>query len=165
MIIWKIVIREFLILAGSFSILPALVLALLAQQHSWDMLLSSAVREVFSGRVFSDQPRIGLWVRILAPYILVQSIRAWYWSQRSTVGKRWAYLYFSVLFAGVACWSLSSAWDLFRFMSALGDMPAEIGQFFELEGSNLVIGLGAAFLTFHCARIFLNPSQKDDSSA
>ena len=165
MSIWKIIIREFLIFVGSVSILPTLVLALLAQQHSWNMLLSGAVREVLSGAIYSHQAPLGLWVRLLAPYLLVQSIRAWYWSQRSVVGMRWAHLYFSLVFAGVAFWSLSAAWDLFHFMTALGDMPAEIGQFLELEGSNLVIGLAAVFLTVHCARIFLNPSQRRDSSA
>ncbi|MGB9618205.1 MAG: hypothetical protein ACPL7J_12855 [Desulfomonilaceae bacterium] len=162
---WKIIIRECLILIGAVSIFPALVFALMAQQHSWDALLQGALREVLSGAIYSHRTPDGLWVRLLAPYILVQSMRAWYWSQRSIVGRRWAHLYFSVVFAGVAFWSLWAAWDLFHFMSALGDMPAEIGQFFELQGSNLVIGLGAVFLSVHCARVFLNPSQKRDSSA
>ncbi len=52
MSIWKIIIRECLILIGSVSIFPALVFALMAQQHSWDALLSGALREVLSGAIY-----------------------------------------------------------------------------------------------------------------
>jgi hypothetical protein len=56
------------------------------------------------------------------------------------------------------------AWDLFYFMYALGDMPAELIQFFQLEGTDLLIAAGCSFLGAYCFSIFLDPRRKPKRS-
>jgi len=155
---WKIMVRELLVFVASVSILPMFALVVLSQQYSLNTMLAGALREMLAGPTYSGHGPAALWVRILTPYLLLQGIRAWYWSQKSIVGRRWAYLYFSLVFFGACLWWLSAAWDLFYFMYALGDIPGEIGQFLELEGSDLVMGFGALLLALYSVLIFLNPS-------
>lgn len=75
---------------------------------------------------------------IMAPYVAIQTIRVFRCSRRSETGKKWAGLYFFILFSICGAWFGWRAWDLFYFMYALGDMPGEIVQFFEIEGASLL---------------------------
>lgn len=154
---WKIILRELLVFVATVSILPILAL-LMSREHPLNTLLSGAFREMLYGRIYSEHGPVAVWLRILTPYAFVQALRAWYWSHTSIVARRWAHLYFSVIFFGVCFWSLSEAWNLFYLMYALGDIPGEMGQFMELEGTNILIGIGALFLALYSVLIFLNPS-------
>ncbi len=156
----KLILRELLVFVFTVSILPISVLFVLSRQHSLQGVLSGAFREMIFGSIYSDRGPAELWVRLLAPYLFVQALRAWHWSQKSIAARRWAHLYLSVLFFGVCYWSLSAAWDLFYFMYALGDIPAEIGQFLNLRGSELLLGIGALILALHSLSIFFNPEQR-----
>jgi hypothetical protein len=60
--------------------------------------------------------------------------------------------------------SLFEAWDLFHFMYAMGDMPAEIAQFVELDAVNLVVILISFSLGFYCLHVFMTGGRKPRSN-
>ncbi len=74
-------------------------------------------------------------------------------------GQKMANLYFALLLAAVSAWFFSKAWDLFYFMYALGDIPAELKQFVQLEGDSLLGCFLTLVLGIYCFSIFLNPSK------
>lgn len=157
----RAIIREALILIGCLSLFPAAVILLLVQTNSLDAALTFLGRGLFMNQVLGPQGTLLLmWLKLVSPYLIVQAIRAYLWGQRSNTGRRWANLYFFVLLVVAGVWSFSKAWDLFYLMYALGDMPAEIGQFFQLEGTDLFISVVCIIMAVYCFSIFLRPQRK-----
>ena len=157
---WRIIFREIIVLAGSLAIFPAAVIVLLVLSDSSNVSRLLSSRDLLYGLTVSGGAIPHLWFRFIAPYLVVQAIRGYLWSQRSVTGRKWANLYFFILLAFIGGWSLWNSWDLFYFMYALGDIPGELLQFVELEANNLIIAAASLFLAVHCARIFIDPSRK-----
>ncbi|MDQ1238705.1 MAG: hypothetical protein QG577_890 [Thermodesulfobacteriota bacterium] len=155
----KTVFREIAIFLLSITLLPVLTIAVLTQQHTYSGVLSIGLREVSLGISYSEQGVARLLIRLLTPYALIQAVRAYNWSQRSLDGRRWAHAYYASVLFLVGTWSLWIAWDLFHFMHALGDIPGELAQFAELEGANVILGLGSYILSWYCARTALSPEK------
>ena len=160
----RIVFRELLIFLVALSVFPLIVLFVLFYSDSWTLGRAFLSRELLSGGSGPGGTTLTLWVRLISPYLVIQSIRAYLWAQRSLQGKRWGNLYFAILLAAVGGWSVAQAWDLFYFMYALGDIPEELVQFVQLEASNLVVGVGSIVLAVYCFRIFLDPRRKPSRS-
>jgi len=156
----RTVFREALILLGCLTIFPAVVILVLIHSGSLSTGMTYFAREIFAGDAGPGGISLSLWFKFLSPYLVVQSLRAYWWAQGSLTGRRWANLFFFLLLSIIGGWSFLQALDLFYFMYALGDMPAELIQFLELEASNLMIALGSLFLAIHCFRVFLNPQRK-----
>ncbi len=157
---WWIIFREALILVLSLALFPLAIVVFLVHGDSASAGVAAVLRGVFSRAWSAGNPSLGLVFQFVAPYLLVQCVRGVIWAQRSPRGRRWANLYFALLLAGAAIWSFSEAWDLFYFMYAVGDMPGEIVQFFELQGRNVLILAGSVLLGIHCFRIFIDPTRK-----
>jgi hypothetical protein len=155
----RIVFREIAIFLLSITFLPVLTVAVLTQQHLYSGVLSIGLREVSLGISYSELGVARLLMRLLTPYALIQAVRAYNWSQRSLVGRRWAHAYYASILFLVGTWSLWVAWDLLHFMYALGDIPGELSQFAELEGANVILGLGAYILSWYCALIAVRPEK------
>jgi hypothetical protein len=157
---WKIFVRELLILIVSIVALPLIAIIYLIQTDSMNNVeLVFLIRQLLSGGGDIMGSPINLWFKVMSPYLIVQSIRALVWSKKSLTGTKWANLYFALLLTGLSGWSLKQAWDLFLLMYILGDVPEELMQFFKLEGHHVVIFLVAIFLAIHCFRTFLNPKR------
>jgi hypothetical protein len=158
---FRIILREILILALSLAVFPvAVVILLLAYKDPLGMGSAFLAHEMIAGGIGPGGTSLTLWVKLFSPYMALQAIRGFLWSQRSLVGRRWANLYFSVLAASWAGRSLWEAWDLFYFMYALGDMPAELIQFFRLEATGLLTFVACALIAIYCFSIFLDPKRK-----
>lgn len=155
----RIIFREIVVLLVSLATFPVLAVALLVYTGSVE-----SVGALFSG--MSDLRRMGpggipvaLWSRLIAPYVIVQAIRAFRWSQRSREGRRWANLYFCAVLTVLGIWTSLQAWDLLYFMYAMGDLPQEILQFLELEAVNLAVAAASFALGAHCFAVFLDPGR------
>ncbi|MBI4962414.1 MAG: hypothetical protein HY913_03990 [Desulfomonile tiedjei] len=157
---WWTILVEILILIGSLAIFPAAVVGLLVLSDSSNLSRILFSREILHGLTVSGGAIPHLWFRFVAPYLVVQAIRAYFWSQRSLTGRKWGNLYFSILLFLLGGWSLWNSWDLFYFMYALGDIPAELLQFVELEANNLMVAIASLALTVYCFWIFLDPTRK-----
>lgn len=155
----RIFFREIAIFLLSITLLPVLTIAVLTQQHSYSGVLSIGLREVSLGISYSELGVARLLIRLLTPYALIQAVRAYNWSQGSIVGRRWAHAYYASVLFLVGTWSLWVAGDLLYFMYALGDIPAELSQFAELEGTNVILGLGSYVLSWYCTRTALSPEK------
>jgi len=162
---WKIIVRELIVLTVSISALPAVVIVYLIQTDSWNTGLLFLTRQMLPGGSEIIGSPITLWFKVFSPYLIIQSIRALLWSKRSLTGTKWANLYFALLLTGLGGWSLMQAWDLFFLMYILGDVPGELRQFFKLEGHHLLIFLVAIFIAIHCFRTFLNPKRNQPRSS
>ena len=156
---WKIVVRELIVLIVAVGALPAIVVLYLIHTDSWSWGILFLTRQMLPGGGEIVGSTITLWFKLFSPYLILQSIRALLWSKRSLTGAKWANLYFALLLTGLGGWSLLQAWDLFFLMYVLGDVPGQLMQFFELEGHHLAIFLVAVFLAIHCFRTFLNPKR------
>jgi hypothetical protein len=156
----QIIFREILILVLSLAVFPAAVVLLLAYNGFLNVGLTFLAHEMLLGGAGSGGTSISLWLKLLSPYLVVQVIRGFLWSQRSIAGRKWANLYFSVLATSASAWLAWEVWDLFYFMYALGDMPAELTQFFRLEAYNLLTLLCCLFLAVYCFAVFLDPRRK-----
>jgi hypothetical protein len=156
---WYIVIRELIIIVLSLSLFPVAVLLVLLHGEAVDTGLVFVFRYILSG----GGPMGSIWgmlFKVISPYIAVQAIRAFLWSQRSVEGRKWAYLYFCGLLVLLSGWFFYQAWDLFYFMYALGDIPGELEQFVQLEGENVVGSVLSAALSIYCFMVFRNPTRR-----
>jgi hypothetical protein len=160
---WKIIVRELIVLLVSVSALPAIVVLYLIHTDSWTWGVLFLTRQMLPGGGEIVGSWITFWFKLFSPYLILQSIRALLWSKRSLTGAKWANLYFALLLTGLGGWSLRQAWDLFFLMYVLGDIPGELMQFFKLEGHHVLIFLVALLLAIHCFRTFLDP-KKDQQS-
>jgi hypothetical protein len=157
---FRIIFREILILVVSLAVFPAAVILLLAYKDPLGMGSAFLAHEMIAGGIGPGGTSLTLWVKLFSPYLVLQAIRGFLWSQRSLVGRRWANLYFSILAAFWAGRSLWGAWDLFYFMYALGDIPAELIQFFRLEATDLLTFVACALIAIYCFGIFFDPKRK-----
>lgn len=151
---WRIVFREIFVLLGGLSLFVVLLVVAIAQNDSLSgalKLISRAASSRALLRLATIDPV--LWLKVLAPYLIIQVIRAYRWSQRSIRGRRWANIYFFALLTGLACWTIWRTWDMFFFMYSLGGIPAELGQFLSLEGFNILLFVASSLLAIHCLRI------------
>ena len=154
-----IILREIIVLLVCMLLLPAAVIAVLIQTNSLHAGAAFFAREMLSSGTGLGDLSLTLWLKLFSPYLFVQTIRAYLWSQRSMDGRKWANLFYFALLTGIWALSLWSAGDLFYFMYALGDIPAELMQFIQLEASNLVISIGSFILSLHCLSVFFNPGR------
>jgi hypothetical protein len=157
---WRKILREVIILYLCLAIFPVAVILFVIHSDSLTAGMAVLSRGVLFWGASSTGPSLAVLMRFIAPYLIVQALRAFRWSQRSLVGKKWANLYFSVLLAFIAGWAFWTAWDLFYFMYALGDIPGELPQFFQLEWSNVLIFITSSLLSVRCFAIFTDPVGK-----
>jgi hypothetical protein len=150
---FKIIIREVVILLISLTIFPVIILALLVYKHG-DAESSLLILYGAAGHLSY------FWIHLISPYLVIQAIRARVWSQRSLFGRKWAHLYFFFLSAGVFWWAFYNVWDLFYFMYALGDIPAELKQLVAIEWRNIIISISALVLGCYSFAVFLDPTKK-----
>lgn len=153
---WRIIFRESIILCVSLALFPAAVILLLLHNDALGSGVAFLRRQMFSGGTFSENV-LDLWLKMISPYLLIQAIRGFIWSQKSIIGRKWANLLFAVVLAAISAWFFGKSWDLFYFMYVLGDIPAELNQFFRLERDNLVGGVLALALSVYCFVVFVNP--------
>ncbi|HMK35193.1 MAG TPA: hypothetical protein VK463_09020 [Desulfomonilaceae bacterium] len=151
-------VRELLILFACLAVFPLIFFLLLVYTdvRLIDVLIS---RDLLTGGMGPGGTSFMLWVNFLLPYLVVQAIRSFRWAQRSLAGRKWGNLYFSVLTVGLAAWSFYQAWDLLYFMYEMGDIPAELPQFFELEYHNLIVSILSIVLFVYFIRIFFHPER------
>jgi hypothetical protein len=93
-----------------------------------------------------------LYAKLAAPYLFLTFLRAVFRIRWKPTDRAAVYFCLMVILVAVGGWYLWVAWDLFYLMYALGDMPAEIKQFFQLEGAGLAVGLGAIVLAAVCLK-------------
>jgi len=157
---WRTIFREILVLLLGLALFPSAVILLLVLTDQIRDVQAYLARGLLSADFVTSVHETPIWIKWVSPYLAVQALRGYLWSQRSLAGRRWANLYFSFLLAFVGVWAFGRAWDLFYFMYAMGDLPEELLQFFLLEGYNLVITIASLFLMLHCLRIFLDPARR-----
>lgn len=150
-----IIFRELVILLVCLALFPAAILVLLIENNTLYPGTALLAREMLSRGVGSVDTTLALWIKFWSPYLMVQTVRAYLWAQRTSYGKRWANLYFFGLLTAICVWCLWRAWDLFYFMYALGDIPAELGQFLRLEAANLLVAAGSFLMALRCLRVFV----------
>jgi len=156
----RIILREVLIFIGCLAVFPAVVLVAFAQSDSPEAGMKLLARAVLTTHIVSTSGTLAmLGIRLFTPYLLVQAVRAYFWQAHSPKARRWANCYYLALLVAVAGWAFWRAWDLFYFMYALGDFPAEIQQFLEMEGKHVAIFVASAVLGVYCLRVFLNPAK------
>ena len=160
---FRIIFREILILVLSLAVFPVAVILLLAYKDPLGMGSAFLAQEMIAGGIRSRWHIPHVVGQIVFSVHGIANDPGFLWSQRSLVGRRWANLYFSVLAATWAGRSLWGAWDLFYFMYALGDMPAELGQFFRLEAIDLLTFVACAVIAIYCFGIFLDPRRKQQA--
>jgi hypothetical protein len=153
-------LREVSILFLCLALFPLVVLLALIYTDSLQLGMAYISRELFSDGVGLGKSTLSLCVKWISPYLIVQAVRSFLWTQRSLTGRKWGNLYFSVLSALLAAWSFLGAWDFFYFMYELGGIPQDLIQFVELEYENIVLFMVFAVLSAYCFSIFLNPEKK-----
>jgi len=156
----KMVFRELAVFLACMSLLPAFVFVTLLQRGILDEGLRAIARSILSGGWGLDAATIGILARWMAPYLIVQCVRAYVWSKTSPRARSLANLYYSVISGSVAAWSFWKAWDVFYYMYALGDIPGQIVQFLEIESQNLLVFSVTTILAIYCFAIFLDPRPK-----
>jgi hypothetical protein len=161
---FRIILREIVILILSLAVFPATVILLLVYNDPLNLGPVYFAQELLLGGMGAGGASLTLWIKFLSPYLVLQAIRGLFWSQRSLAGRRWANLYFALLAATWAGVSLWRVWDLFYFMYELGDMPAQLIQLFQLEGTDMLIAVGCGILAAYCFSIFLDPRRKQKRS-
>lgn len=151
----KIVFREIAIFIVSVSIFPGAILILFLRGEIGQTQLMGLARELMSVDIAGFWPLLSLLMKMVAPYLLIQAMRAYKWSQASITGLRYANLYYALLSMGAVIWFWSQSLDLLYFMHAMDDLPAEIPQFINMEASNLLIGGISLYLSIRCFRVYL----------
>ncbi len=157
---WRKILREVIIFYLCLAIFPVAVILFVIHSNSLNAGMAVLSRGVLFWGASATGSSLAVLMRLIAPYLIVQAVRAFRWSQQSLAGKKWGNLYFSVLLAAIAGWAFWTAWDLFYFMYALGDIPAELLQFFQLEWSDILIFTTSSLLAIRCFAIFMDPVGK-----
>jgi hypothetical protein len=155
----KIVVREILVFVFSIAIFPATLMLLMLRGDLDRYGLMMIARELLTAGSSFLESILLIVARVLAPYALIQALRAYQWSRKGAEPKRWAYLYYAVLSGLVAVWFGGKSLDLFYFMFQLGDIPGELAQFLRLEYGNLLVGLFGIYGSIRCLRISLKSTQ------
>jgi len=158
----RIVAREILIFVLSVAVIPAALIAVRLHEGSLGPDLSLLIAGMVIGGASPGVAWLSILFIILGPYLIVQGFRGLRWAGQSVQGRRWANLYFSAVFFSGAAWALLHAWDLYAFMCAMGDIPAELIQFVEIEGLNVLIFVVGTSLGTLCFRVFLDPNRNGD---
>lgn len=157
----KIIIREIMILVFSISIFPSIFLFLILRGDINRYGLTLFYREILNiGSSSFDSTMLPLLFRFFAPYLAIQAFRSYQWSKTGFEAKRFANLYFALLTGAVGIWFASNSWDLFYFMFELGDIPAELIQFFQLEAVHLISAIAGLYISYRCLLVFLRPSNQ-----
>jgi len=155
----RVFIRE-IVLFLCLTVFPPVLVLLLIYTGTLPAGLLYFVFDMCLGSQGITGIMLALWLRFVPLYLLVQAIRAYLWGQRSLSGRRWGYLYFCVVSTLVGAWSLWQAWDLFYFMYELGDIPAELLQFAQLESFNLLMAVLSFGVAVYFLLLVLNPNRK-----
>ncbi len=153
-----IIIREITILVLSISIFPLAFLFLVLRGDISEYGLKLIYQEIVNSGTSSLGSALLLLSRVLAPYLVVQAFRAYQWSKTSAFAKRWSSLYFALLGLVAALWLAGESFDLFYFMFELGDVPGELGQFFQLEYAHLLGALVGFYIFGRYFSLFLSPT-------
>ncbi|MEW6530473.1 MAG: hypothetical protein AB1473_06540 [Thermodesulfobacteriota bacterium] len=154
------IFRELAIFLACMALLPAFVFVTLLQRGILDEGLRAIGKALAGGGWSLDVSIIGILARWVAPYLIVQCIRAYVWSKTSPRARSLANLYYSVILASLAAWCFWKAWDVFYYMYALGDIPGQIAQFVEIEYQDLLLFVVTTILSIYCFAIFLDPRPK-----
>ena len=154
------IFREILVLIFGLSLAPAVIVAVLIHEDALWQGYQFFINRTLAGDPFPESGFAAIFLKWISPYLILQAIRAFIWSKQSLTGRKWANLYFAVLLAAMSVWFLYPVWDLFYFMFALGDLPAEFMQFLELESQNLALFGISLTLAIYCFTVFLNPERR-----
>ena len=157
----RIVLREILIFVVCAAILPAVVFVLLLQTDSPERVARLFLRVVAGAGLSPLVDPFAIWMKVLAPYAVVQAIRAHLWSQRSVAGRRWASLYFLAILLVGAGLAFMDAWELLYLIYIVGDLPEGLGAFIELEIVNVAVFVVCIALAVYCARNVINPGTRN----
>ena len=155
----KIVIREILVFVLSIAIFPATLMLLILRGDLDRYGLMMISRELLTAGSSFLESILLIVSRLLAPYALIQALRAYQWSREGAEPRRWAYLYYAVLSGLVGVWFGGKSMDLFYFMFQLGDIPGELAQFLRLEYGHLLVGLAGIYVSIRCLRISIKSAQ------
>ncbi len=161
----KIIFREIAIFIASVSIFPGAILILFLRGEIGQAQLAGLARELISVDIIGFWPLISLLIKVVAPYLVIQAMRAYKWSQASITGLRYANLYYTLLTMGAVIWFWSQSWDLLHFMHTMDDLPAEIPQFINMEASNLLIGGISLYLSIRCFKVYLYALEPVDDTS
>lgn len=156
----RIVIREILIFLVCAAILPAVVFVLLLQTDSPERIVRLLLRVVGGTGLSPLVDPFAIWMKVLAPYAVVQAIRAHLWSQRSVAGRRWANLFFLILLLVGAGMAFVDAWEILYLIYIVGDLPEGLGAFLELEYVNVSVFVACTALAVYCALNVINPRRR-----
>lgn len=151
----KIIFREIAIFIASVSIFPGAILILFLRGEIGQAQLMGLARELMSVDIIGFWPLISLLMKVVAPYLIIQAMRAYKWSQSGITGLRYANLFYASLTMGAVIWFWSQSLELLYFMHAMDDLPAEIPQFVNMEASNLLIGGISLYLSIRCFKVYL----------
>lgn len=160
----KIVLREILIFLVCVAILPTVVFVLLLHTDSPERIARLLIRVARGGGLSPVFDPVAIWIKVMAPYAVVQAIRAYLWSQRSVAGRRWANLYFLAILLIGAGSAFIDAWDLLYLIYVVGDLPEDLAAFAELELKNIAVFVVCTTLAVYCARNVLNPARPRSSN-
>jgi hypothetical protein len=156
----RTILREILIFVGCLVFFSLAAAAIFSYTHSLDEGIRILARGMFAFPLSGQKGRlVFLLLELSVPYFVVQAVRAFYWSRTGPVARKWAHLYFTLIMLVIGGSSFWKAWDLLYFMYALGDLPEEILQFLELQGTNLIVSSMSFFIALVCFRVFLNPDR------
>jgi hypothetical protein len=155
-ILWEICVLLF-----SLSLVPAVIIAVLIRENAFWQGFQFFLNRTLIGDPFPESSYAIVLFKWFSPYLIIQAIRAFFWSKTSSEGKRWANLYYSMVLGLISLWFLCDAMDTFYFMYALGDIPSEFLQFIRLEFKNLLIFIGSLVFSIYCFMIFINLTVKN----
>jgi hypothetical protein len=152
----RVLLTEAIILIGCLSLFPAVLVVVFSQTESVGGALQILAKGLFSSSIGHGPMTIAaLWLKVIAPYLLIQTWRAYSWSRSGSTGRKWANLYFAFMGALASVWFFLQTWDMLTFMYGLGDLPAELAVFLRLEGTNTSLSVLCAGLSIYCFTVFL----------
>ncbi len=145
---------ELLILLVCISVFPVTVLMAVHIDGTLSPLLAVLVRGMLAGGGGPWGTSLWLWVKFLAPYLVVQVIRYGVWATGRSIDRSWGFFVGSVFFTVMAGALLWKSMDLLYFMYALDDLPEQLTQFVNMEGWNLLVGTGSMIMALYSLSIF-----------